>query len=636
MEGARPGSVMKPVQIGSRLAGPGQPCFIIAEAGVNHNGSLETALKLVDVAVDAGADAVKFQKRELSRLYPAELLQNPNAAEWAFQYMLPVLKQSELSTSDFEVIKQHCDRRKIRMMCTPWDEASLDFLEKLGLEVYKVASADLVNLPLLERIAAAQKPMILSTGMATLREIEQAVAFLKRRKASFALLHCVSTYPAPFESLNLRFMETLKQFGVPVGYSGHERGIAIGLVAMVMGACIIEKHITLDRSMPGPDHPASLEPQGIQRLVRDIRHAELAMGSNQKRLSSMEMINRQVLRKSLVAAHPLTKGTVVTREMVAVKGPGKGLSPQRMEELIGVCLERDIRADECFSEGDLRPTGEGRISTKGLKRRWGLKARFHDLAEILKHKPPLVEFHLSEEDVRTGFDGPPEPYPQQLFVHAPEFADRRLLDLCSGDDAQRERSIELIQKTIDLTSRLQRNFSGGPAGVVIHVGGMTMDQPVQQTDHLLERAVQAFRRLESRGLVLLPENLPPRPWYLGGQWFQNHFIRAEEMVAFCRELKTGMTLDLSHAQLYCNVYGQDLSHYVRTCLPLVQHLHAADASGIDAEGLQIGEGVVNWEEILDLLSGHDFTWVPEIWSGHLQGAAGFIEAVNRLGRFQKL
>ena len=523
------------IRIGDRLVGEGRPCFIIAEAGVNHNGSVQMALQLVDLAVTAGADAVKFQKRELKSLYPPALLEDPNSAEWAFQYMLPILKQTELSDDDFHTIKAHCDERGIRFMCTPWDEASLDFLEPLGLDAYKVASADIVNLPLLERLAATGKPLILSTGMATLREIERTVHFLKERDASFALLHCVSTYPAPFESLNLHFIETLKQFGVPVGYSGHERGIAIPVVAVALGACIVEKHITLDRSLPGPDHAASLEPAGIERLIRDIRHTEQALGSPEKHLSAMEMLNRHVLRKSLVATRDLPSGTVITRDMVKVKGPGKGLSPQRIDELLGARLERDVKTEEYFSEGDLRNGVGATIDRSLLHRVWGLKARFHDLPQVLALNPQLVELHFSEADVDYPFTPPPTPYPQRLFVHAPEFANSRLLDMCSPDDAVHEQAVCLLQRTVDKAVELAPHFQG-PVAVVIHVGGMSMDEPIKDTARLLRRAAEGFRKIDAKGLILLPENLPPRPWYLGGQWIQNVWTRADDMIWICKSL----------------------------------------------------------------------------------------------------
>ena len=314
---------LKKIVLPGREIGPDEPCFVIIEAGVNHNGSLEMALQLVDAAAEAGGDAVKFQKRNLQSLYPPELLDNPNSAEWAFQYILPILKEVELSDDEFRQVKAHCDRRGIRFMCTPWDEASVDFLEEVGVDIYKVASADLINLPLLDKLVATGKPLILSTGMALLEEIECTVRFLKEREADFALLHCVSTYPAPFENLNLRFIETLKQFGVPVGYSSHERGIAMPLVALTLGACIIEKHITLDRTLPGPDHAASLEPHGIGKMLRDIRHAEQALGRPVKELSAMERLNRHVLRKSLAATQAIPAALVaeMSRKSMSASAP---------------------------------------------------------------------------------------------------------------------------------------------------------------------------------------------------------------------------------------------------------------------------------------------------------------------------
>lgn len=620
------------ITIGTSQIGPSHPCFIIAEAGVNHNGSLDMALKLVDMAVEAGADAVKFQKRNLKNLYPPELLNDPNSAEWAFQYILPILKSTELTTDEFRQIKAYCDQKGIRFMCTPWDEDSLAFLEELDLEAYKVASADLVNFPLLEKLIATGKPLILSTGMATEAEIEKTAVFLKDRNAQFALLHCVSTYPAPFDGLNLRFIETLKKHNVPVGYSSHERGIAMPLVALALGASIIEKHITLDRTLPGPDHPASLEPPGMNKMVRDIRHAEQALGVQAKSLSAMEKLNRQVLRKSLVAAHPIKAGTILKPHMVKVQGPGKGLSPQRIDELLGVKLKRDVKTDDYFIEDDLNNEQAETIQRQGLKRTWGLKARFHDLTEVLQKQPEIVELHFSEDDVDYNFSPPPTPYPYQLIVHAPEFANSKLLDLCSFDDQLWEQSIHLIQRTIDKTVSLHNHFKGTPT-VVIHVGGMSMDEPLKDRDRLLNRAADAFRLIDSKGTILLPENLPPRPWYLGGQWIQNVFIRPEEMVAFAKEVGVGITLDISHAQLYCNDDKRNLCHFVEMVLPYTRHVHIADAMGIDGEGLQIGEGMVDWQGVLSVLSQGDFSWLPEIWSGHLNQGAGFVRAINRLNQY---
>ena len=621
--------------LSDRLIGHGQPCFVIAEAGINHNGDVDLALQLVDMAADAGADAVKFQKRHLPSLYPKELLDNANLAEWSFQYMLPVLESVELSEDEFRRIRDRCDERGIRFMCSPWDVEALGDLEELGVTVYKVGSADLINLPLLDSIADTGKPIILSTGMATWDEIERTVAHMGERGADFAILHCVSTYPAPFENLNLRMIERLRAFGVPVGYSSHERGIAMPIAAVALGACIIEKHITLDRTLAGPDHAASVERAGIERLVRDIRNLELALLGEAKELSAMELQNRLVLRKSLVAARDLAAGTVIEPAMVTTMGPGKGLSPQRADELIGVQLRRDVAAQEYFTDGDLAPPDALHIDSAPLRKRWGLKARFHDLDEVLALKPELVELHFSEEDLDHAWTPPADPLPHQLVVHALEFSEQRLLDLSSEDERWRERCIDLVQQTIDRSVELAEHFTG-TVSVVIHVGGMSMDEPNPDLDTLMARSIDALRRLEPRGAILLPENLPPRPWYLGGQWFQNLWTYPEHMIEVCQETGLGMTLDISHAQLHCAHASESLQSYVQRCLPHTRHLHLADASGIDHEGLQIGEGVVDWEQLLELLADEDFTWVPEIWSGHLHGHAGFVHAVNRLAAFGRL
>ena len=351
----------------------------------------------------------------------------------------------------------------------------------------------------------------------------------------------------------------------------------------------------------------------------------------EKSLSSMEQLNRHVLRKSLAAAVDVPAGTIITPTMIKVIGPGKGLSPQRLNELVGKAIRRPIKQDDYFTESDLTQEEVVLIDPGRIHHAWGFKARFHDLAAILEKKPRLVELHFSTEDVDHPFNPPPAPHPQQLFIHAPEFAHSRLLDLCALDDTVRQRAIHLVQRTIDKAAELRPHFSG-PVGVVIHVGGMSMDEPIQNRPLLLRRAVEAFKQLDPKGTILLPENLPPRPWYLGGQWYQNVFIRAEEMIEFCQELQLGMTLDISHAQLYCNANNVRLADFVGLCLPYTRHLHLGDAAGIDGEGLQIGDGVVDWDQIMALLVKEEFTWVPEIWSGHLNGAAGFIEAINRLSR----
>ncbi len=318
------------LQIGDRSIGAGYPCFVIAEAGVNHNGQLDVALQLVDAAVEAHADAVKFQTFKAIRLVtstaPKAAYQQRNTGDGGNQ--LDMLRRLELSPDDHQRLIDHCAQRGIRFLSTPFDHDSVDLLDELGVQAFKVSSGDLTNLPLLEHLARKRKPIILSTGMATLGEVEQAVHTLEATEAAFALLHCVSNYPAEHNETNLRAMLTMQAaFGVPVGYSDHTLGNEVCFAAVALGARIIEKHFTLDRNLPGPDHAASAEPNELCHLLQGIRRIELALGDGRKVPTPSELKTAEVARKSLVAACDIPAGAVFTEDLIAIKRPGTGLPP---------------------------------------------------------------------------------------------------------------------------------------------------------------------------------------------------------------------------------------------------------------------------------------------------------------------
>jgi len=415
---------MPEIKIGDRLVGDGHPTFIIAEIGVNHNGILQYAFDLIDASVRAGVDAVKFQKRTLKNIYPQKYLDNSNVGEKNLNYLLPILQRVELSEKDYYRLVDYCAKKDITFMCSAFDRESADFVDKLGVPAFKVASADMINLPLIDHLIDKGKPIIVSTGMSHMEEVETTVKFLKARQAEFVLLHCNSAYPASFPDINLRFMERLREFGVPVGYSGHERGIAVSTVASALGACIVERHITLDRTMDGPDHAASLEPQGFRKMVRDIRQISQAMGTGKEKYFTMgEILNREVLAKSLVAARDIESGEELTRKMVSVKGPGQGLSPQRYTDLIGQVMERSLALDEPFLERDL---GQ-RITLDvehTLPMQWGLVVRFDDYNKAMRLSPNMLEFHFTDKDLDETYPGFPGdvrnpsayPYPIQYEV----------------------------------------------------------------------------------------------------------------------------------------------------------------------------------------------------------------------------
>ncbi len=330
-----------------------QSTLIIAEAGVNHNGDMATARRLVDAAAEAGADLVKFQTFSAKTLVSAKAVkaeyQNRNEAGNS-ETQQSMLQRLELPKEAHFDLLTHCADRGIGFFSTAFDFDSLDFLNQLGLPRFKVPSGEITNLPYLRRVARFGKELILSTGMATLGEIEAALEVIERSgcpRNQITLLHCTTEYPAPYGEVNLKAIATLREaFGVAVGYSDHTEGIEISLAAVALGATIIEKHFTLDRSMPGPDHAASLQPDELRALVAGVRRIELALGSSRKQRTLSEEKNRVVVRKSIVASRNIKCGEVFSEENLTVKRPGSGLSPMRWDEVIGRLAVRDFAADE--------------------------------------------------------------------------------------------------------------------------------------------------------------------------------------------------------------------------------------------------------------------------------------------------
>ena len=336
--------------LAGRAIAPGRPAFVIAEAGVNHNGDPALARALIDAAADSAADAVKFQTFRTSALTSRTA---PKAAyqieaTGAGESQSEMLMRLELSTETLRALQAHAAARGIVFFSTPFDEASADTLAALGVPMFKVPSGEITNLPLLRHIAAKGKPIILSTGMSTLDEVEQALAAIGNvADVPVAILHCVSAYPAPVGEVNLRAMDALRdRFGRPVGLSDHTLGLEIALAAVARGAAIVEKHLTLDKNLPGPDHRASLEPAEMAALVRGIRNIEAALGDGVKRPMPSELDTRRVARKSLVAARALRAGEELVKDAVAVKRPGTGISPAELERALGRRVRRDLAADD--------------------------------------------------------------------------------------------------------------------------------------------------------------------------------------------------------------------------------------------------------------------------------------------------
>lgn len=343
------------IRIDERIIGAGYPTYIVAEIGVNHNGSDEIAGRLISVAKEAGCDAVKFQKRTIDMIATAEYLDMPLGEGFGEIKQRAQREQLELSVEQHARLKENAEHMGLHYFCSSWDEQALEEIDSLGVVAHKIASADLTNEGLIRATAAKKKPMIVSTGMASEVMVDRAVELLKSTGTPFALLQCTSTYPSEYHELDLKAMFTMRtRYQVPIGFSGHERGIHIPVAAVALGACIIEKHITLDRSFVGPDHAASLEPAGLKKLVRNIRDVETAMGKPDKVCYHSEFPVIMKLRKSVVSRVAIPPGDVIHASDLVAKGPGTGIGIERIEEVIGKKAARHIAADKVIQQGDVQ------------------------------------------------------------------------------------------------------------------------------------------------------------------------------------------------------------------------------------------------------------------------------------------
>lgn len=346
-------NVVREFAIAGRAVGRGHRCFIIAEAGVNHNGDFDLAMQLVDIAADAGADAVKFQTFSADRL---ALLGAPKAAYQARatdanESQHAMLKKLELSYEQHVALARRCRERGVFFLSTPFDEEAADMLERLDMVAYKTPSGELANLPFLRHVARKGRPMIVSTGMATLGEVEDALLAIEEAGCTeAAVLHCVSNYPAAPETINLRAMDTLaRAFAIPVGYSDHTNGIEIALASVALGAAVLEKHFTIDRALPGPDHAASLEPRELRELVRGARTIELSLGDGRKIPAAAERSTAAVARKSLVLSRDVRAGEVLSEGDVVAKRPGTGLPLKMRPYVVGRSVRTELRAGTMLS-----------------------------------------------------------------------------------------------------------------------------------------------------------------------------------------------------------------------------------------------------------------------------------------------
>lgn len=629
------------VRIGNFEIGKRSPCLIIAEIGNNHNGDIKSAKHLVDLAIKAGADCTKFQMRFMDQLHRNEGKANDPSEDLGSQYVLDQLSKFQLTPDEYAEVFDYCLDSGVLPMCTPWDMKSLEFLDRWGMTAYKIASADLVNHDLLAATAQTGKPMVVSTGMSTETEIRDAVRILDNNAASYVLLHCNSAYPAPYKDVNLQYMSRLAEIGnCEVGYSGHERGYHIPVAAVAMGARVVEKHFTDDRSKEGNDHRVSLLPDEFATMVRYIRDLETSMGFGVRTLSQGEVMNREILGKSVVAAKPIKKGARIETDMLAVRSPGTGLSPYMRGRLVGLSAKRDMATFDTFFPSDLDSEVPSLRNYK-FHRPWGLPVRHHDYKRLLKEtNADLLEFHLSFKDLELNLaDFFDEEMDLGLVVHSPEvFANDFLLDLASPVAETQRKSIEALQSVVNLTRSIKRYFRNDEnPPIILNAGGFTRDGFVSRAEQsvLYDRIAESLSRVDAEGVEIIPQTMPPFPWLFGGQLYHNLFLDAEGINAFCRKTGMRICLDVSHSKLTCNKFGFSFKEFMEAVGPYTRHIHLVDARGVDGEGLQIGEGEIDFGQVAAVLNetAPKASFIPEIWQGHKNMGEGFAIALDRLEKW---
>ena len=614
--------------------------YVIAEIGINHNGKLTEAKKLIHAAVEAGADGVKIQVRNLEEIYVTDVLNDPLKAEQGTQYLLSELRKAQLTYDDVRELAKFSQQFKVDFFATPFDIPAAHFLNELGVELFKIGSPDFTNLPLIHAVCSFKKPIILSTGMSNETEIAQVIEFLRGEKADFSLLHCNSTYPASPENINLRYIPVLKQTSrVKVGYSGHEQGYATTLAAVGMGAEIVERHITFDQTSSGPDHSSSLTPQQFKEMVTSIREVELSLGEAHRTCSQGELNNRLSLGKSLVAARDLPVGTVLKASDLAAKTPAKGISPLEMLRFVGHPLSKPVKKDQYLFQNDIQTQASQSAETFQINKHWGIVGRLNDFRDFIDLKPKLIEIHMTWRDL-VAYRAPEGLFTQDLVVHAPEYYEDKLIDFASEDPQVKEYSFEMLRKTIESARDLNSHFKGqtDPRGprVVVHPGGhFRHKNPNSNRQEQYRLLKKHLKQIDISGVRLLVENMPPFPWYFGGQWYNTIFMDAKEIAQFASELGWGICYDTSHALLYCNSTGVSLKEFTRDVFKHVSYLHISDAKDSTQEGLQLGMGDLTQNDLSEILGKLNVGFVPEIWQGHLNHGQGFKEALTYIEKLLK-
>ena len=640
----------------------------ISEIGINHDGSFDTAKKLIQQSKEIECDFVKFQVRDIKEVYHPNFLKNPSNSENANQYIYNEIKRSYLDKSKYIQLFKFAKKLDIKIMVTPFDLKSLALCKRKEVHAIKIGSPDFNNIQLIISAFKLKKPLFLSTGMATDSEINIMKKNLKKfniYNVPITIFHCVSSYPPDEHEMNLKYIKNLmKKFpDYKIGYSGHERGYLPSLISIFFGAKVIERHITLNNKLKGPDHNSSLIKKEFKKLISNSKKitkklnnnninlkkflkefnlsgAKNSIGKYVKTLSLNADFNKKILGKSAIYKKNFNKNKIIKVEDLKFVSPGKGLSGLEFYGLKKK-LSKNVFKNNYLSRSDFEKKENKKFDRDKIKiinKKWGLIGRLGDFEQFIDEKADLIEIHLTWRELinpKIIYEN----YNTELIIHAPEYFNDKLIDFTSDDKNILNNSFEMIENLNNLVEKIKNNFvydyQKGPK-VVLHPGGHSEKSihsvsKINQYRNLLKN----LKNIKSKNYNLLLENMPPYPWYYGGKFYQHIFTDTKEIKKFCKEVNINVCYDTSHAKLASNMLKKNFKNFTKDILQNIEYLHVSDAAKMHQEGLQIGEGEIDFKMFFQLVKNLNVNFVPEIWNGHLDNGQGFKTAMHNIQKIMR-
>ena len=639
--------------IGSSFIGEEYPPFLIAEIGVNHNGEIEEAKFLIESAAKSGCHAVKFQHRS-KNLYN---ISDINSFDLGTQYIISEINRTNLSIKELKECIDYAKECNLEVIVTPFDEDALEEIKKanLNLSALKIASCDLTNIPLIKACSRLNLPLIISTGMSFERDISETSLVVRSLMIEHAFLHCNSTYPAPPEDINLSYLSRLKEITkTVVGYSSHDGNIQIPIFSIGHGANILEFHITRSINSKGTDHRASIEINKLDALVKNCILAFKVKGQNNPRKPSQgEVANSFTLGKSFALKKEYKKDEIIKKEDLILISPGHGFKIDQIDNIIGkkfinnkkarsIITPEEIQDNNLLFSKDTLEKAVNNLKDKGYLT--GIPVRYHDVKRLKDiFSIPLFEFHMSDRDLSlnpsdyldTNFQN------KHLIVHGVEqFEDGFIFDLFSEDENIIKRSFIEIKKLVDKMDQLRKFFKPSDRlPIVLNLGGFTKDKFLNKKEYKtkLDIGLRNFNQLidEYDTFEFLPQTMPPFPWHQGGRSFHNVLTSKERLNDFLIRTDCMFCFDISHSYMSCKYFKEKLIDHAKILSSRIKHIHLSDAISTNSEGLEIGEGSIDFINLHKQISKSKLKlfMIPEIWQGHVNNGEKF---ANSIIRFEEL